>query len=147
MLKTECKYSQYCTPLTQSDCRYFLVLAIKLIMTCYCQNYIYMASQIKKPYAYKYITALAQRKSADRCSTKALLMAHYYLTFLLMICKYMCIGQNTDHDSFIFEDSCLKKRKYHAELSTINSILKIIKNHCSFQNSWTPWQCKEKTLG
>ena len=28
MLKTEYKYSQYCTPLSQSDCRYFFVLAI-----------------------------------------------------------------------------------------------------------------------
>ena len=129
MLKTECKYSQYCTSLTQSDCRYFLVLAIKLIMTCYCQNYIYMASQIKKPYAYKYITALAQRKSADRCSTKALLMAHYYLTFLLMICKYMYIGQNTDHDSFIFEDSCLThSKKEEISCGTIDNKLNF-KNH------------------
>ena len=28
ILKTDYKYGQYCTPLTQSDCRYFLVLAI-----------------------------------------------------------------------------------------------------------------------
>ena len=28
ILKTEYKYGQYCTPLTQSDCRYFFVLAI-----------------------------------------------------------------------------------------------------------------------
>ena len=28
MLKTEYKYGQYCTPLSQSDCRYFFVLAI-----------------------------------------------------------------------------------------------------------------------
>ena len=29
-LDTEYKYGQYCTPLTQSDCRYFFVLAISL---------------------------------------------------------------------------------------------------------------------
>ena len=28
ILKTEYKYGQYCTPLSQSDCRYFFVLAI-----------------------------------------------------------------------------------------------------------------------
>ena len=28
VLKTEYKYDQYCTPLTQSNCRYFFVLAI-----------------------------------------------------------------------------------------------------------------------
>ena len=28
ILKTEYMYGQYCTPLTQSDCRYFFVLAI-----------------------------------------------------------------------------------------------------------------------
>ena len=31
-LKTEYKYGQYCTPLTQSDCRYFFALAIS---SCY----------------------------------------------------------------------------------------------------------------
>ena len=29
ILKTEYKYGQYCTPLSQSNCRYFSVLAIK----------------------------------------------------------------------------------------------------------------------
>ena len=28
ILKTEHKYGQYCTPLSESDCRYFCVLAI-----------------------------------------------------------------------------------------------------------------------
>ena len=28
ILKTEYKYGQYCTPLSQLDCRYFFVLAI-----------------------------------------------------------------------------------------------------------------------
>ena len=32
ILKTEYKYGQYCTPLTQLDCRYFFVLAIILNM-------------------------------------------------------------------------------------------------------------------
>ena len=30
ILKTEYKYGQYCTPLSESDCRYFFVLAIKV---------------------------------------------------------------------------------------------------------------------
>ena len=30
ILKTEYKYGQYCTPLNQSDCRYFFVLAINI---------------------------------------------------------------------------------------------------------------------
>ena len=30
ILKTNCKYSQYCIPLTQSHCRYFFVLAISI---------------------------------------------------------------------------------------------------------------------
>ena len=29
VLKTEYEYGQYCTPLTQSDCTYFFVLAIR----------------------------------------------------------------------------------------------------------------------
>ena len=29
ILKIEYKYGQYCTPVSQSDCRYFFVLAIK----------------------------------------------------------------------------------------------------------------------
>ena len=29
ILKTEYKYGQYCAPLSQSDCRYFFVLAIR----------------------------------------------------------------------------------------------------------------------
>ena len=32
ILKTEYKYGQYCTPLTQSDCRYIFVLVIS---SCY----------------------------------------------------------------------------------------------------------------
>ena len=32
ILKTEYKYGQYCTPLSQSDCRYFFVLAIILFI-------------------------------------------------------------------------------------------------------------------
>ena len=32
ILKTEYKYSQYCTPLRQTDCRYFFVLAITLVI-------------------------------------------------------------------------------------------------------------------
>ena len=30
IFKTEYKYGQYCTPLSQSDCRYFFVLAISI---------------------------------------------------------------------------------------------------------------------
>ena len=35
ILKTEYKYGQYCTPLTQSDCRYFFVLAISIVIAWY----------------------------------------------------------------------------------------------------------------
>ena len=31
-VETEYKYSQYCTPLSQSECRYFFVLAIKFLI-------------------------------------------------------------------------------------------------------------------
>ena len=34
ILKTEHKYGQYCTPLGQSDCRYFFVLAIRFKYFC-----------------------------------------------------------------------------------------------------------------
>ena len=34
ILKTEHKYDQYCTPLGQSDCRYFFVLAISFKYFC-----------------------------------------------------------------------------------------------------------------
>ena len=44
ILKTEYKYGQYCTPLSQSDCRYFFVLAINQfilnVYNCYSDGYI-----------------------------------------------------------------------------------------------------------
>ena len=42
ILKTEYKYGQYCTPLTQSDCRYFFVLAIILFIWANLSFYILM---------------------------------------------------------------------------------------------------------
>ena len=32
ILETEYKYGQYCTPLSQSDCRYFFVIAIVILI-------------------------------------------------------------------------------------------------------------------
>ena len=51
ILKTEYKYGQYCTPLSQSDCRYFFMLAIKANMTHSTNEIGFLPYLLKKPFS------------------------------------------------------------------------------------------------